>query len=250
MDARHELAELVRLTVRAVAQQKDNGIESVRLPDDLTALFTDPRAVTPPAASPAPRSDATSLQALYDANCTCTKCPLGHTRRHFVFGSGNEHAEVMFIGEAPGAEEDAQGLPFVGAAGQLLTKILEAIKFNRDEVYIANIVKCRPPNNREPRPEEMAACEPILREQIRLIQPKLICALGRVAGQALLRTTAPLGRLRGTFHDYHGIKVLVTYHPAALLRDPSLKRPTWEDVQKLRREYDQLMEFTTKAQRT
>lgn len=235
MDARQELAQLIRLTARAVAQQTAEGIESVFVLGGLDALLP-----IPPTMAPTPPVSA--LQALYDANCTCTKCPLGHTRRHFVFGSGNEHADVMFIGEAPGAEEDLQGTPFVGPAGQLLTKILHAIRFTRDDVYIANILKCRPPNNREPLPDEIVACEPILREQIRLIQPRLICALGRVAGQALLRTTAPLGRLRGKFHEYQGIKLLVTYHPAALLRNPELKRPTWEDMQMLRREYDRMKE--------
>lgn len=229
MNARQELARLVHLTAQEVAQQAADGAETIFAPDGLEALFAVSRTAVP-----------TALQALYDANCTCTKCPLGHTRRHFVFGSGNEHAEVMFIGEAPGADEDTQGFPFVGQAGQLLTRILQAIQFTRDEVYITNILKCRPPNNREPLPDEIVACEPILREQIRLVQPKLICALGRVAGQALLKTTAPLSQLRGKFHDYQGIKLLVTYHPAALLRNPAFKRSTWEDVQMLRREYDQL----------
>ena len=154
---------------------------------------------------------------------------------------------MLFIGEAPGADEDAQGRPFVGAAGQLFTRILKAIDFSRDEVYIANILKCRPPNNRDPKPDEIAACEPILREQIRLIQPILICALGRIAAQALLQTTMSLGRLRGRFHDYHGIKLMVTYHPSALLRNPAYKRPTWEDVQLLRREYDKMIQTRTDA---
>lgn len=233
MNARQELAELVRQTARLI-QQSDT--DSFFLSEGMESLLVVPQRVT---VSP-DQSDPVTLQALYDRHCTCTKCDLGHCRRHFVFGSGNEHADVMFIGEAPGAEEDDQGLPFVGPAGQLLTKILQAVNFTREEVYIANTLKCRPPNNRDPLPEEIAACEPILREQIRLIQPILICALGRVAGQALLKTTAPLGRLRGKFHDYHGIKTLVTYHPSALLRNPSFKRPTWEDVQMLRREYDRM----------
>lgn len=232
MNARQELARLVRQTARALVQQSEYGIDSSFLPGDLESMLVIPERIS--------TRGADTLQALYETHCTCTKCDLGHRRRHFVFGYGNEQADVMFIGEAPGAEEDAQGLPFVGPAGQLLDKILQAIHFTRDEVYIANIVKCRPPNNRDPQPDEIAACEPILREQIRLVQPRLICALGRVAGQALLKTTASLGRLRGRFHDYHGARLLVTYHPSALLRNPSFKRPTWEDVQMLRREYDRI----------
>jgi DNA polymerase len=146
----------------------------------------------------------------------------------------------MFIGEAPGRDEDQQGKPFVGRAGQLLTKIIEAIQFQREDVFIANILKCRPPDNRDPQPEEAEACLPYLGIQIQLIQPKIICALGRVAAQTLLQTTTPLGKLRGRFHDFHGTKLIVTYHPAALLRNPNFKRPTWEDVQLLRKEYDRL----------
>ncbi|MFH0930604.1 MAG: uracil-DNA glycosylase, partial [Candidatus Zixiibacteriota bacterium] len=149
-------------------------------------------------------------------------------------------AEIMFVGEAPGRDEDLQGEPFVGRAGQLLNKILAAIKFKREEVYIANILKCRPPENRDPLPDEIEKCEPYLIEQIKLIQPKLICALGRISAQALLKTNQPLNRLRGEFHDYQGIKFLVTYHPAALLRYPQFKKDTWEDVQFLRSEYDKM----------
>ena len=236
MNAQQEFAQLVHQTSRAIDQQMENGIDSIYLPEGLESVLEMPQR---PAAAPQQEGPAT-LKALYEAQCTCTKCSLGHLRRHFVFGAGNKSADVMFIGEAPGAEEDAKGLPFVGSAGQLLTKILDAIDFTRDEVYIANILKCRPPDNRDPLPDEIDACEPILREQIRLIQPRLICALGRVAAQALLKTTATLGRLRGRFHDYNGIKLLVTYHPSALLRNTSFKRPTWEDVKLLRQEYDRI----------
>ncbi len=185
----------------------------------------------------------TSVKTLIDLHQEikdCKKCNLHQSRTNLVFGAGNQNAEVMFVGEAPGREEDLQGEPFVGRAGHLLDKILAAIKFSRNEVYIANILKCRPPENRDPLPDEVQMCEPHLLEQIRIIQPKIICALGRIAAQALLKTKAPLGQLRGKIHDYHGTKFLVTYHPAALLRYPQYKRPTWEDVKLLRRQYERL----------
>lgn len=171
----------------------------------------------------------------------CHKCELGKTRTKFVYGVGNVNADVMFIGEAPGRDEDLQGVPFVGRAGQLLDKILAAIKFTREDIYIANMLKCRPPNNRDPKPEEMDICSPYLEEQIRMIDPKIICALGRISAQALLKTTTPLGKLRKRWHDYNGRLFMVTYHPAALLRFQSYKRDTWEDVQMLRAKYDELM---------
>jgi DNA polymerase len=146
----------------------------------------------------------------------------------------------MFIGEAPGAEEDRLGEPFVGRAGQLLDRILEAMKFTRQDIYIANILKCRPPSNRDPQPDEMNKCTPYLNEQIRIIQPKLICLLGRIASQALLQTTSPLGKMRGHWHEHAGVPVIVTYHPAALLRFPGYKKETWEDMKTLRARYDAL----------
>ncbi|MXY50351.1 MAG: uracil-DNA glycosylase [Gemmatimonadetes bacterium] len=192
-------------------------------------------------------AQVTSLEALYAKYHRCTACALGFKRKHFVFGSGNERADVMFVGEAPGAQEDEQGQPFVGQAGKLLTRILNAIDFTRDEVYITNILKCRPPNNRDPMPEEVDACDAILKEQIRLVQPRLICALGRVAAQALLKQNSSIRALRGRFHDYHGIKLLVTYHPSGLLRNAAYKRPTWEDVQLLRKEYDRIVQSDAQA---
>ncbi len=165
---------------------------------------------------------------------------LDRTRINPVFGVGNPNADLLVIGEAPGADEDQKGEPFVGRAGQLLTKILEAIGFERSEVYIANILKSRPPDNRKPKPDEVRAHIPILHKQIALIQPKLILCVGRTSGTSLLGIDSSLKDMRGTFHDYHGIPVLVTYHPAALLRNPNWKRPTWEDVQLLRERYDEL----------
>jgi len=182
-----------------------------------------------------------TLEELYAAIHNCTKCPLGHTRTKFVFGVGNPNADIMFIGEAPGRDEDLQGEPFVGRAGQLLNQMLKAIHLTREEVFIANILKCRPPDNRDPLPEESDSCLPHLAEQIRLIQPKFICSLGRIAGQILLDTKTPLGKLRGRFYDIAGAKLLITFHPAALLRNPNFKRDAWEDLKLLRRTYDQSM---------
>jgi DNA polymerase len=183
---------------------------------------------------------ATTLEELDGMICTCLKCPLGSTRNKFVFGVGNPHADVVLIGEAPGAEEDAQGEPFVGRAGQLLNKILEAVGMTREEVYICNIIKCRPPENREPLPSEMETCVPYLWKQLELIKPKIILCLGRVSAQMLLKTNDGLNKLRGQVFDYQGSKVLITYHPAALLRNPGWKRPTWEDMQFFKKIYDEM----------
>ncbi len=167
----------------------------------------------------------------------CTLChDLAKTRTQTVFGTGNPKARLCFFGEAPGADEDRQGEPFVGAAGQLLNKILQACTLKREDVYILNVLKCRPPQNRTPLPEETANCRVFFERQLEIIQPEFICCLGAVASQALLRTTQSLGRLRGRFHDYRGIRVIVTYHPAYLLRSPDKKRDTWEDMQMLMRE--------------
>jgi DNA polymerase len=169
----------------------------------------------------------------------CEKCRLCETRTNVVFARGRARNRVMFIGEAPGADEDVQGLPFVGRAGKLLDQIIDAIGFDREEIYVANILKCRPPQNRDPRPDEIAACTPYLEEQIRLVRPKIICALGKFAAQFLTgKPQATMGQLRGKIHYYRDeIMVLPTYHPAALLRNPHWKRVVWEDVQLLRKEY-------------
>jgi len=169
----------------------------------------------------------------------CTKCPLSKTRTNFVFGDGDPKADMVFVGEAPGHDEDLQGKPFVGAAGQLLTKIIEAIKLDRSQVYICNILKCRPPGNRNPEPREIELCEPYLIRQLELIKPKVICALGTFAAQTLLKNTTPISKMRGHIHYYHNIKLVPTFHPAALLRNPAWKRQTWEDVQLVRKIYDQ-----------
>ena len=161
----------------------------------------------------------------------CQRCPLGSQRRRLVFGEGNPRAELVFVGEAPGADEDAQGRPFVGRAGQLLTRIIGAMGLKREEVYICNILKCRPPGNRNPLPEEIATCEPFLVRQLQAIGPKVICGLGAVAVRTLLQTEAPITVLRGRFHLYQGIPLMPTYHPAYLLRNPAAKKQVWEDVQ-------------------
>ncbi len=181
-----------------------------------------------------------SLDELNQLICECQKCPLGRTRNKFVFGSGNPNADVLVIGEGPGADEDAQGLPFVGRAGKLLTDILKAINFSREEVYIANIVKCRPPGNRTPLPAEMQSCLPYLKKQIELINPKAILCLGLTSAHGLLKKKESLTNMRGQVFDFEKTKVMVTYHPAALLRNPNWKRGCWEDVQLFRKLYDEL----------
>ena len=160
----------------------------------------------------------------------CSRCDLHKTRTQTVFGVGPRLAQWLFVGEAPGAEEDRQGEPFVGPAGQLLNAMLFALGLKRDEVYIANVLKCRPPNNRDPQPQEVSCCEPYLQRQIELLQPRVIVALGRHAAHSLLKSDAPLSRLRTGQHTYHDIPLVVTYHPAYLLRTPSDKRKTWEDL--------------------
>ncbi len=167
----------------------------------------------------------------------CKRCRLHQKRKNIVFGSGNEKAEIVFVGEAPGGDEDIQGKPFVGKAGQLLTKIIEAMELKREGVYIANIIKCRPPNNRDPLEDEISACEPFLKEQLRIINPKIICTLGTFAAQTLLKTKEKITSLRGKFYTYEGIKLMPTFHPAYLLRNPNDKKYTWEDMQKIMEEY-------------
>jgi uracil-DNA glycosylase len=179
-----------------------------------------------------------SLEAIAAHVATCTRCPLYSTATKPVPGEGNPAADLMCVGEAPGATEDQTGRPFVGAAGQLLTKILAAIELPREQVFICNVLKHRPPGNRNPLPEEVKACSPYLIRQIELVRPKVIVAFGTFAAQTLLETALSLGKLRGQIHRYYGVPLIVTYHPAALLRNPSWKRPTWEDVQLARRILD------------
>ncbi|MCP3964461.1 MAG: uracil-DNA glycosylase [bacterium] len=211
------------------------GYEELYLPG---AGVPDPHARGPagtPATDAADSEErAVALGELATEASECAACRLSEGRKQVVFGSGNPDADLMLVGEGPGAEEDRRGLPFVGPAGELLTKILRAIDLERDEVYIANVVKCRPPSNRDPERDEIAACRGYLERQIELVRPRVIVALGRVAAQALFGTTEALGRLRGRWHTVRGVPARATYHPAALLRYSKYKRPTWEDMQEVR----------------
>jgi len=183
-----------------------------------------------PAELPPDASKADRLAAFNAEIADCHECPLGDTRINLVFGEGNPDADLMFVGEAPGADEDAQGKPFVGRAGKLLTKVIEAMGLKRSDVYIGNILKCRPPGNRNPKLSEIVHCLPYLREQIRIIEPKVLVCLGGVAANTLLQNDWAVGRLRGTFHDFYGTPLLVTYHTAYLLRNPAGKAPMWADM--------------------
>ena len=185
--------------------------------------------------TPVPFIPVIALSAIREEIGDCTRCTLHALgRTQIVFGVGNPHADLMFVGEAPGGDEDLKGIPFVGRAGQLLTKIIEAIDLQRDDVYIANVIKCRPPGNRNPEPDEVASCEPFLFQQIDSIKPKVIVALGKFAAQTLLRTEDPISRLRGRVFTYRGAKLIPTFHPAYLLRNPSSKREVWEDMKLVR----------------
>jgi DNA polymerase len=207
----------------------------------LPEIFSSSPSSTPslfaPAAPEVPENPAAreaALAALGEKAAVCTRCRLAGGRQTVVFGCGNPHADLMFVGEAPGAEEDRQGLPFVGRAGELLNRIIHAIELRREDVYIANILKCRPPGNRDPMPDEAAACMPFLEQQIALVRPRVLVALGRIAAQVLLGSDTPIGRMRGQWFRVQDVPTMVTYHPAALLRNPALKRPTWEDMQQVR----------------
>ncbi len=195
-------------------------------------------AATPEALIPPSIAELPDLAAIAASARDCTRCPLYATAHNAVPGEGNPNADLMIVGEAPGATEDETGRPFVGESGQLLTKIIEAINLKRDDVFIANVIKHRPPANRNPKPDEIIACSPYLLRQIELVRPKVILTVGNFAAQTLLGTKESLGKLRGQVHQYHGVPLIVTYHPAALLRNPAWKRPTWEDVQLARRVLD------------
>lgn len=233
--------EVREAAVSVLKRLERKGVRAVYL-DGVTAVASSTPETQSPVRAAAVSTTATpampakvtgGLAELAKTVSVCTRCALHQSRKQTVFGVGNPHAKLMFIGEAPGADEDAKGEPFVGRAGQLLTKIIAAMGMTREEVYIANILKCRPPQNRDPLPSEVECCEEYLRAQIALIQPKYICALGRIAAHWLLKTDAPLGAMRTGNYLYEGIPVIVTYHPAALLRNPAFKAPCWEDMKKL-----------------
>ena len=231
----------------------DLGVEDLLVP--ATNRMTKPdttgrkqhRTGRPPIPDPAVEGDLFSTKTTTDPDLPavredlgdCCRCKLHATRKTIVFGDGNPNAKVMFIGEAPGADEDAQGLPFVGRAGQLLTKIIKSVGFTREEVYITNILKCRPPKNRNPESDEIVACQEFLFRQISTIQPLIICTLGTFAVQTLMQVKTPISKLRGQLMEYRGTKLIATFHPAYLLRNPAEKRKVWEDIKMLRAYYNE-----------
>ena len=232
-----QLAKIARAIATYVEYQRELGVLGF------------PRSVPGPAAAarPAPRvaasvdlfadasvAQARTLSELRAAIGDCRRCKLAPHRTQVVFGVGNERARLVFVGEAPGHDEDVRGEPFVGRAGQLLTEIItKGMRLRREDVYIANVIKCRPPGNRNPEPDEVATCEPFLLRQLEIIAPEVIVALGKFAVQTLLRTKTPITQLRGRWHDYHGIRLMPTFHPAYLLRNPGDKRLVWDDIRKV-----------------
>jgi uracil-DNA glycosylase family 4 len=230
--------ELLDQTIAALEEMKRNGITHVEVSRETLEALGRPVVGAPfqarPAEDRAPKGASTmgnELAAIEARATACTKCSeLSRCRHSVVFGAGNPHAELMFIGEAPGADEDAQGKPFVGRAGQLLTKILAAMGYTREEVYITNILKCRPPHNRTPLPDEVANCLPYVRSQIELIQPKVIVALGATALRALLDVQLGITKMRGHWYTFRDIPIMPTFHPAYLLRNPAAKREVWDDM--------------------
>jgi uracil-DNA glycosylase family 4 len=262
--ARQELAEILKQTREYLGAMKEDGVTQVEVslaaagrlkaarrpraaaaqaprppavaasarpaPPPAPAPVRPARPVAPPTAGPAGDLAAKELQRIAAVVAACTKCPLHKERTRTVPGQGHPHPEIMFVGEGPGADEDRTGLAFVGAAGQLLTRMIEAMGLTRDEVFIANIVKCRPPGNRPPAPDEMAACLPYLREQIAALKPRVIVALGATALRGLLDLETPISKLRGQWQDFAGIALMPTFHPAYLLRNPPAKHEVWEDL--------------------
>ena len=225
-DPRHELMVLVT----SLKARIHLDMELKRVISYMRLKESDPLAMVN---APADTVDVNTptLQDIRQELGDCHRCPLCQERTHIVFGEGNPQARLAFVGEAPGADEDMQGRPFVGKAGQLLTKIIQAMGLTRQDVYICNILKCRPPSNRNPKPDEITTCEPFLVKQLQVIQPKVICALGTFAAHTLLKTEVPITILRGRFHTYQGIHLMPTYHPAYLLRNPGAKKKVWEDMQ-------------------
>lgn len=211
--------------------KKDQGSRHTKTAEVVTAAA--PPEGTRPRGDVSVASSGEGLDKVRANLGDCRRCKLAGTRRHIVFGEGNPEARLVFVGEAPGADEDLQGKPFVGRAGQLLTRIIAAMEMRREDVYICNILKCRPPQNRNPLPDEIASCEPFLIAQLEAIRPRVICALGSFAAHALLKSDVPITVLRGHFHDYQGIPLMPTYHPAYLLRNPAAKKQVWEDVKKI-----------------
>jgi DNA polymerase len=251
-DEREELGALVRQLRTHLEMRGRSGLLGVVAdPKPPAGQAAAPKVAAPapgpapaPAAAPALAADrepddparptgATGLALVRDELGDCQRCKLAPLRTKLVFGVGNPNADLLFVGEAPGADEDAQGEPFVGKAGQLLTKMIEAMGYRREDVYICNVLKCRPPGNRNPEPDEVASCEPFLKKQLAAIRPRMIVALGKFAVQCLLRDDSPISRLRGNFRAYEGIPLMPTFHPAYLLRDPSKKKLAWQDLKEV-----------------
>jgi DNA polymerase len=233
-ELRAELRRIVFTVKRHVEEQLELGFERAPTrkspePAPPKDVVDDSGQILLDARQPNPFAEMTLAELDAEAR-GCVRCALSATRTNVVFGVGNPDADLMFVGEAPGHDEDLKGEPFVGRAGQLLTKIIEAMGFSREQVYIANVLKCRPPENRDPLPAEVEQCEPFLLRQLELVRPKVVVALGRHAVKSLLRTDERITRLRGRFHEFHGIPVMPTYHPAFLLRNPDAKREVWEDM--------------------
>jgi uracil-DNA glycosylase family 4 len=233
VDGREELRALVSRIRTHLATRQRSGLAGVpRKPSARRAVAAAPVATTPSDAdvSSARPGGAVGLAQVREDLGDCQRCKLAPLRTNLVFGVGNPNAHLVFVGEAPGADEDAQGEPFVGKAGQLLTKMIEAMGYARADVYICNILKCRPPGNRNPEPDEIEKCEPFLKAQLAALRPRMIVALGKFAAQCLLRDDTPISRLRGGFRSYEGIQLMPTFHPAYLLRDPTKKKEAWEDL--------------------
>jgi len=234
-----DFREIVSDLRELLIYQKDLGIEGFpTIPEEtddpckygISTLIDPDEGVSP--------DKSTGLDTIRDELGDCKRCRLYSGRKIPVFGQGNEKARLVFVGEAPGRDEDIRGEPFVGKSGRLLTKIINSINLNREDVYITNIIKCRPPGNRDPLPDEIEACKPFLIKQIEVIGPEIICTLGTFAARTLMKTDQKISELRGRFHDYRGIKLIPTYHPAFLLRNPYFKRPVWEDMQLIQKEYN------------
>ena len=238
-----ELASLIVSLRRHLQRQQRMGIRFVSRPE-VRAMMPAATDIKAPVTDNAQRmsthsygGEVSTLEQLRDDIGDCRRCKLHSGRTHVVFGVGNPNAKLMFVGEGPGRDEDLKGEPFVGRAGQLLTDIItKGMGLSREDVYIANVVKCRPPQNRNPEPDEVASCEPFLKKQIELIRPEIIVALGKFAVQALLQSKVPITRLRGNWHTYMGIKLMPTFHPAYLLRNPADKKLVWEDIKKVMKE--------------
>jgi len=244
-EIQHEFLKIVMQVKAHLEYRKALGVSAVAIPPCgpiPPVARTRVTAAAPPAQEKSPHLRDSGLDAVRAELGECTRCKLHQSRKTIVFGEGNAEALLVFVGEGPGQEEDQQGKPFVGAAGQLLTDIIiKGMKLQREDVYICNIVKCRPPNNRNPEPDEIEACEPFLVKQLEAIKPKLIVGLGNVAVKTLLKTKEGITSLRGNWKTYHGIPLMPTFHPAYLLRNPADKKLVWEDIKKVIAELEKIM---------